>query len=53
MVLIKAPGGGSWDLATTYTWAYDPTYSGGNLYKVRRTIITRAISPVVSSYEVP
>ena len=25
--------GGPWDLVTTYNWAYEPTYTWGNLYK--------------------
>ena len=25
--------GGSWDLLTTYNWAYDPTYTRANPHK--------------------
>ena len=42
--------GGPWDLATTYNWDHDPTYSWGNPYKPSRGIIIRVISPGISTY---
>ena len=43
--------GGSWDLVTTYNWAYNPTYNPAGLIGVT-PIIGRVISPVISSYSV-
>ena len=42
--------GGPWDLVTTYSWDYNPTYNWGNPLSPFRGIIRRVISLLVSSY---
>ena len=42
--------GGSWDLVTTYNWAYDPTYNPLNGLVGVTPILSKVISPVMSIY---
>ena len=43
--------GGAWDLVTTYNWDYNPPYTWG--IRLFRGTISKRISPVISSYQVP
>ena len=45
---VHALLGGSWDLASTYNWGYNPIYNWGNPYKVIQGVISRVRSPVIS-----
>ena len=41
---------GSWDLVTIYNWGYNPTYNWVTPIRPFRGVISRVISPVISSY---
>ena len=41
--------GGPWDLVTTYNWGYNPTHNWVTPISPFREIISRVISPVISS----
>ena len=42
--------GGSWDLVTTYNWAYSPTYTPLNNLIGITPLISRVITPFMNSY---
>ena len=42
--------GGSWDIVTTYNWAYNPTYNPLNDLIGVIPIISGVITPVINSY---
>ena len=45
--------GGSWDIVTISNWGYNPAYNWDNPIRPFRGVISRVISPVLSSYYFP
>ena len=41
---------GSRDIVTIYNWGYNPTYNQGNPFTAIQGVVSRVISPVLSSY---